>query len=63
MSPLIHPLEQQREVRFFGEWMDSIEFLNAFVVDKPIDMEIYVEDTDYMDEDPMVLMLREEGTY
>ena len=30
---------------------------------KPIDMEVDEEATDYMDEDPIVLMLREEGTY
>ena len=43
--------------------MDSIECLDAYVSDKPTDMEIDVEGTDYMDEDPMVLMLREEGTH
>ena len=47
----------------FEEWMDSIERLDAYVFDKPIDMEIDGERTDYMDEDPMVLMLREENTY
>ena len=47
----------------FNEWMDSIECLDAFVTDKPIVMEIDDEVTDYMDEDPTVLMLREEGTY
>ena len=47
----------------FDEWMDSIERLYAFVTDKPTDMEIDDEATDYMDEDPTVLMLREEGTY
>ena len=47
----------------FGEWMDSIECLDAYVTDKPTDMEIDGEGTDYMDEDPMVLMLREEGTH
>ena len=46
----------------FGEWMDSIEHLDAYVIDKPTDMEIDTEGIDYMDEDPMVLMLREEGT-
>ena len=45
-----------------GEWMDSIKRLNAYVTDKPTDMEIDGEGMDYMDEDPMVLMLREEGT-
>ena len=43
--------------------MDSIEHLDAYVFDKPIDMEIDGESTDYMDEDPMVLMLREEKTH
>ena len=31
--------------------------------DKPTDMEIDSESMDYMDEDPPILMLREEGTY
>ena len=31
--------------------------------DKPTDMEVDDEATDYMDEDPTVLTLREEGTY
>ena len=43
--------------------MDSIEHLDAYVIDKPANMEIDTKGTDYMDEDPMVLMLREEGTY
>ena len=43
--------------------MDSIECLDAFVTDKPTDMEIDEEATNYMEEDPIVLMLREEGTY
>ena len=47
----------------FGEWMDSIECLDAYVTNKPTYMEIDSEGTDYMDEDPMVLMLREEGTH
>ena len=42
--------------------MDRIEHLDAYVSDKPIDMEIDGESMDYMDEDLMVLMLREEGT-
>ena len=46
----------------FDEWMDNIECLDAFVTDKPIDMEINGEATYYMDEDLAVLMLREEGT-
>ena len=39
--------------------MDSIERLDAYVIDKPTDMEIDGEGIDYMDEDPLVLMLRE----
>ena len=35
----------------------------AFVTDKPTDMEVEEEDTDYMDVDPIVLMLREERAY
>ena len=47
----------------FDEWMDSIERLDAFVTDNPIDMENKEEDADYMDVDPPVLMLREEEAY
>ena len=43
--------------------MDSIERMDAFVSDKSIDMEIDEEATNCMDENPVVLMLREEGTY
>ena len=43
--------------------MDSIECLDAFVTDNPIDMEVKEEDTNYINVDPLVLMLREEGTY
>ena len=43
--------------------MDSIERLDAFVTDNPTYMEIDDEATDYMDEDPSVLMLGEEGTH
>ena len=43
--------------------MDSIERMDAFVSDKSIDMEIDEEATNYMDEDPVVLMLKEEGNY
>ena len=42
--------------------MDIIERLDAYVTDKPIDMEIDDEGMDYMDEDPLKLMLKEEGT-
>ena len=43
--------------------MDSIERLDAFTTNKPTDIEIEEETTDYMDVDPSILMLREEGTY
>ena len=46
----------------FGEWMDSIERLDAYVTDKLTDMEVDDRGTDYMDEDPLVLMLKEKGT-
>ena len=44
----------------FDEWMDSTERLDAFMIDKPTNMEIDNEATDYMDEDPAILILREE---
>ena len=47
----------------FDKWMDSIKRLDDFVTDKPIDIEIDKEAMDDMDEDPTILMLREEGTY
>ena len=47
----------------FDEWMDSIEGLDASVTNKLVDMEIEEKTTDYIDIDPMVLMLREEGAY
>ena len=43
--------------------MDSMECLDAFVTDKPTDMEVEKEAIDYMDVDPTVLMLGEEGAY
>ena len=43
--------------------MNSMERLDAFVIDKPTDMEVEEEATDYMDVDPTVLMLREERAY
>ena len=43
--------------------MDSIDRLDAFVTNKPTNMEIKEEATDYMDVDPSVLMLKEEGAY
>ena len=47
----------------FGEWMDSIEHLDAFVTNKRTDIEIDDKAIDYMDEDPTVLMLKQEGIY
>ena len=47
----------------FDEWMDNIECLNAFVANKPTYMEVEEKSTDYMDVDPTVLMLREEGAH
>ena len=47
----------------FKEWMDNIECLDAFVTNKPTDMEVEEEATHYMDGDPTVLMLREERVY
>ena len=41
----------------FDEWMDSIELLDAFMIDKPIDIEVEEEITYDMDVDPTVLML------
>ena len=58
----IHPSNKGKQ-DMFGEWMDSIEQLDAFMTDKPIDMKIDGEATDYVGEDPMVLILREEGTH
>ena len=56
-------LSKKGKQDLFSEWMDSIEHLDAYVIDKPANMEIDTEGIDYMDEDPMVLMLREEGTH
>ena len=47
----------------FDEWMDGIECIDSLVTNKPIDMEVEEEATDYMDVDPTVLMLREEEAY
>ena len=47
----------------FDEWMDSIKCPDAFVTNKPTDMEVEEEGIDYMDVDPIVLMLGEEGAY
>ena len=47
----------------FGEKMDNIERLDAYVTGKPTYMEIDDEGMDYMlKEDPLIVMLREEGT-
>ena len=47
----------------FDEWMDSIERLDAFVTNNPTNMEVKEESMDYMDVDPILLMLRKEGAY
>ena len=61
--PQYFHLSNKGKQDLFGEWMDSIECLDAYVSNKPTDMEIDGEGMDYMDEDLMVLMLREEGTH
>ena len=38
----------------FDEWMDNIKCLDAFMTNKPIDMEIDDETTNYMDEGPRI---------
>jgi len=43
--------------------MDNIERLDGYVFDKPANMDVDGEGLDYMDEDPRVLMLKEEGTH
>ena len=58
----IHPSNKGKQ-DLFSEWMDSIERLDAYVTDKPIDIEIDGEGADCMNEDPMVLMLMEEETH
>ena len=58
----IHPSSEGKQ-DLFGECMDSIECLDTYVTDKPTNMEIDAKGTDCMDEDHMVLMLKEEGTY
>ena len=47
----------------FDEWMDSIERLDAFVTNKPTNMKVEEETTDYIDVYPTVLMLMEEEAY
>ena len=53
----------KRKQDLFREWMDNIERLDAYVSDKPTDMEVDGKSTDYIDEYPRVLMLREEKTH
>ena len=53
----------KRKQDLFGEWMDSIEHLDAFVTNKRTNIEIDDKAIDYMDEDPTVLMLKQEGIY
>ena len=55
-------LSSKGKYDMFGEWMDNIEHLDAYVTDKPTDMEIDGRGIDYVDENPLVLILREEGT-
>ena len=58
----IHPSNKGKQ-DLFCEWMDGIERLDTYMTDKPTDIEIDGEGTDYMNEDPMVLMLMEEETH
>ena len=65
LKPLPQPtyLGNKGKHDLFDEWMDKIERLDAFVTDKPTDMEAEEEVMDYMDVNPTVLMLREEEAY
>lgn len=56
----IHPSNKGKQ-DLFGEWIDNIEQLDGYVFDKLANMEVNGEGTDYMDEDPRVLMLKEKG--
>ena len=56
-------LGNRGKYKLFDEWIDNMERLDAFVTNKPTDMEVEEEDIDYMDVNPMVLMLREERAY
>ena len=47
----------------FGELMDYIKHLDAYVTNKLVDMEIDAEGTDYMDKNPLILMMREDETH
>ena len=62
LTHYVFPSDKGRQ-DLFGEWMDSIKRLDAYVTNKPTDMEIDTQGTNYMDENPMVLMLREEGAH
>ena len=50
----VRPSNKERQ-NLFGEWMDSIECLDGYAFDRPIDMEVDSESPDYMDEDPRML--------
>lgn len=43
--------------------MDNLDRFEDYALDKATYMDVDGEDQDYMDEDPKVLMLREEGTH
>ena len=58
----VHPSSKGKQ-DLFGEWMDNIECLDAYVTNKATDMGISGEGMDYMDEDLLLLMLREEETH
>ena len=49
--------------KFIWEWMDNIDCLDGYAFDKLANMEVDGESPDYIDEDPRVLMLKEEGTH
>ena len=53
----------KRRHDLFEWWMDNLEWLEDYVFDKPTDMDVNGEGQYYMDEDPRVLMLKEEGTH
>ena len=45
-------LGNRGKYELFDEWKNSIEHLNVFMTDKPIDMEVEEEAMDYMDLNP-----------
>ena len=57
---LFRSLGNRGKYELSDEWTDSMECLDAFVTDKPTDIRVDGEATDYRDVDPTVLMLREE---